>query len=165
MTVFQYFSRRFVRHTRKGGLLIGAFPLNLSFPRASPVSNKVTALLEPLLPYLTTLDVSISALNAAKPYQPTSTGSDSLKAGALQLVRSTFVIADETQMQEGQLQDRGVKNLKALARVMSEQKLAYVFPFSEFDFETDVGVVVLSEGKSLLPVRGRLMPGVRVAHR
>jgi hypothetical protein len=127
--------------------------LNLSFPRSSSPSNKLSALLEPLVPYLSTLEISISALNAAKPYQPTSTGADTLKAGQLQLVRSTFIVADETQMKEGQLQDRGVKNLKALARVITDQKLAYVFPYSEFDFDTDFGVVVLSEGKSLLAVR------------
>lgn len=47
----------------------------------------------------------------------------------------------------------GVRNLRNLSTTISQQKLAYEFPFSSFDLETDLGFVVLSEGKAFIPVR------------
>lgn len=41
----------------------------------------------------------------------------------------------------------GIMNLKALQDVMSSQSLPYIFPFSQFSFPTDLGFVVLAEGK------------------
>jgi len=46
-----------------------------------------------------------------------------------------------------------VRNLRNLSTTISQQKLAYEFPFSSFDLETDLGFVVLSEGKAIVPVR------------
>jgi hypothetical protein len=43
---------------------------------------------------------------------------------------------------------QGIANLRATQEVIGTQRLTYKFPFSEFTFETDIGVVVLSEGKT-----------------
>lgn len=43
--------------------------------------------------------------------------------------------------------------MQALATVINDQTLAYVFPYSSFTFQTDLKVIVLSKGKSLIPVR------------
>lgn len=96
--------------------------------------------------------MTLPTLNDKKPYAPTSK-SESLHAGILQLPSSTFLLLNETSMKEGQLTENGVKKLQIVNKVLGEQKLAYSFPFSEFEFETDFGVVVGSRGKSLLPVR------------
>lgn len=42
--------------------------------------------------------------------------------------------------------------MQALATVLRDQTLAYVFPYSSFTFETDLPIIVVSKGKSLLPV-------------
>lgn len=47
----------------------------------------------------------------------------------------------------------GVKNIQALSTVIRDQTLAYVFPYSSFTFDTDLIMIVISKGKSLLPVR------------
>lgn len=38
-------------------------------------------------------------------------------------------------------------NVHALQDVMDSQTLAYVFPFSQFSFPTDISCIVLSEGR------------------
>ena len=47
----------------------------------------------------------------------------------------------------------GVKNLTALGNVVRWQKVEYDFDFHKQDFETDVPVVVMSEGKSMIQVK------------
>jgi len=47
----------------------------------------------------------------------------------------------------------GVVNMSALSSVVSWQKLDYDFEFHQQPFHTDISVLVLSEGKSLLKVR------------
>lgn len=51
----------------------------------------------------------------------------------------------------------GVRNLRHIATTMAQQKLAYEFPYSSFELETDLTFILLSEGKAILPV-GRLTP-------
>jgi hypothetical protein len=41
----------------------------------------------------------------------------------------------------------GIMNLKALQDVINTQTLPYVFPFSQFSFPTDLGFIVLAEGR------------------
>lgn len=45
-----------------------------------------------------------------------------------------------------------MQNVRQLASLLSTHKLAYSFPFSSFEFDTDLPFIVLSSGKSLLPV-------------
>jgi len=47
----------------------------------------------------------------------------------------------------------GVANMAALGSVVTWQKLDYDFEFHRQPFHTDIAVLVLSEGKSLLKVR------------
>ena len=63
------------------------------------------------------------------------------------------MLVDETQLGEGQLKDRGVRNVQSLSRVVKDQVLGYRFPYHEFEFHTDLKVIIVSKGKSLLPVR------------
>ncbi len=48
-------------------------------------------------------------------------------------------------------QDTGIRNIKALSSVLEMHKLPYAFPYSEFEFDTDLNAVILSQGKSFLP--------------
>ncbi len=38
-------------------------------------------------------------------------------------------------------------NVRALQEVMDAQTLAYVFPFSQFSFPTDISCIILAEGR------------------
>ena len=46
----------------------------------------------------------------------------------------------------------GVKNVTALGNLIQWQKVTYDFNYHTQDFQTDVAVLVLSEGESFLPV-------------
>lgn len=117
-----------------------------------------------VLPLLVPLQLSIRLLSD-HPFYPrsshvtSSSGSasagESLQSGLLQLAPSTLVLINEDTLEGGSLQDRGVKNLQALAETVRTQRLRYEFPYVSEDFgmETDLGFVVVGQGKTLLPVR------------
>ena len=46
----------------------------------------------------------------------------------------------------------GVKNMRALSKVIQQQLLGYAYPFHEFDLSTDLGFIVVSRAKSMFPV-------------
>jgi hypothetical protein len=75
-----------------------------------------------------------------------------LVSGVLQLSTQTHLVLDETCLEAGQLDSNGVHNVAALGTLISRQKVDYDFQFYKLEFQTDVPVLVLSEGKSLLPV-------------
>jgi hypothetical protein len=96
---------------------------------------------------------------------------ESLESGALQLSSGTAVVVDMRGIGEGKLADAGrssllrfhrpdsdwridlgVRNLRHIATTIAQQKLAYEFPYSSFELETDLNFLVLSEGKAIVPV-------------
>lgn len=76
-----------------------------------------------------------------------------LTSGLLQLSESTHLVLDETKLSAGKLNESGVKSVSALANVIKNQKVPYDFNYYNMEFECDIPVLILSEGKSLLPVR------------
>ncbi|XP_064630611.1 mini-chromosome maintenance complex-binding protein-like isoform X2 [Lineus longissimus] len=74
-----------------------------------------------------------------------------LVSGILQLASRTHLVIDETRLQQGQLDATGVKNVTALGNLISWQKVDYDFNYHTQEFTTNVPVLILSEGKSLLP--------------
>jgi hypothetical protein len=86
-------------------------------------------------------------------FSPTSQADQAgLQAGRLQVVDGTVLLIDENAMQEGQLKDQGVENIRSLSTLLTNKKLAYRFPFSTLEMECDVNCIVFSHGKSFLPV-------------
>lgn len=75
-----------------------------------------------------------------------------LVSGILQLSAHTHLVLDETCLAPGQLDSNGVHNVAALGTLISQQKVDYDFQFYKLGFQTDIPVLVLSEGKSMLPV-------------
>ncbi|WFD00532.1 hypothetical protein MYAM1_003281 [Malassezia yamatoensis] len=75
-----------------------------------------------------------------------------ISSAQLQLAPNTCVLVDETCMGEGQLEDMGVRNIRCLANLLENHSLSYQFPFSEMNLDTDQNVIILSTGKTFLPV-------------
>lgn len=46
----------------------------------------------------------------------------------------------------------GILNIQALTDIISDQKLKYDFTYYTIDYQTEISVLTLSVGKSLLPV-------------
>ncbi|XP_045127542.1 LOW QUALITY PROTEIN: mini-chromosome maintenance complex-binding protein-like [Portunus trituberculatus] len=98
-----------------------------------------------LLP-LTLHNINKAVFVPKKNYQ-----TDRLTSGLLQLPEHTHLVLDETSLVEGQVDRTGVANLTALGNMISWQKVDYDFQFHVIEQLTNLPVLVLSEGKSMLP--------------
>lgn len=122
----------------------------LLFKLNNPASKALSDVLDTLLVHTVQLPLTIEGLNKTK-FTPKSV-SENLEAGVLQLVDGTQLLVDETVLDEGQLVDPGVRNFQALNNLIQNQTLTYEFPYSQYDFDTDINVISLSTTKSMLPV-------------
>lgn len=140
-------------HTRRGPITLGTFSLNLSnfsTEEDQTPTRVLSSALSEILPSLIQQSLSLSHLNDVKTqFSPKSNG-EFLTSGRFQLPIGSNVLIDETQMGEGQLKENGIQNLKTLSEILTTNKLSYRFPFSSFDFESDLNFLVISNGKSLL---------------
>lgn len=79
--------------------------------------------------------------------------SNRLTSGILQLNNNTHLVLDETKLKEGKLLESGVKAVGSIADVVKSQTVRYDFGFSVTqEFNSDIPVLIFSEGKSMLPV-------------
>ncbi|KAJ2780726.1 hypothetical protein GGI15_003438 [Coemansia interrupta] len=76
--------------------------------------------------------------------------SGDLHSGVLQLAHSTQIVCDETCLREGTLNERGVRNLQSLQTVILDQSVTYLYPFQPIEMGTNLRILVLSIGKSIL---------------
>ncbi|KAF8892672.1 mini-chromosome maintenance replisome factor-domain-containing protein [Infundibulicybe gibba] len=109
---------------------------------ATPTISHIISLIQPML---TTLPMSLPVINTTN-FFPESRQED-LHSGWLQLPKGSTCIITEGGVNEGSVAERGIMNLRAIQKMMSAQTLEYVFPFSRFEFETDVSMVVICEGR------------------
>lgn len=140
---------------QRAGVTLGALSLNLShLPPTSTIPTKLSQALSQLVPALVHQPLSIEALNKERWY-PSSDG-DMLRSGRLQVAKGTTLLIDETHLNEGTLQDTGVRNVQRLTTMLQTHKLGYAFPFTQYEFDTELSTIVLSSTKSMLPTDIRL---------
>jgi len=92
------------------------------------------------------LPLSLERLNTQK-FAPESVNED-LHGGFLQLPKGTVLLLSDKEVEEGQLSDKGMRNLAAIRDVAKQQTLRYEFPFSNFSFETDISIIMLTSGRT-----------------
>lgn len=68
----------------------------------------------------------------------------------LQLSPGTHVVVDETALRPGTMSGNGVPNIQALQRLILDQMQDYDYSFHRLAMPTDLPVLVLSEGASIL---------------
>ncbi|GBB86215.1 hypothetical protein RclHR1_12650008 [Rhizophagus clarus] len=152
-------------HFRQNGLTLGKFALNISnlpcnitvnrntqnynsiLEHENSFAKRVASILASLLPKYHDLPLTLSTLNEIF-YFPHS--NNDLDSGVLQVSQDTWFLVDETVLKEGKLCDIGVRNLKALNDIVDHQKLNYTFPFNNYEFNTDIGIIILSSAKTFL---------------
>ncbi|KAJ2698485.1 hypothetical protein H4R19_005593, partial [Coemansia spiralis] len=141
---------------------VGKFSLNLigmpaqakasaepaRFALNGPASRWVGDAVAQLVPLSVEIPFDLALLNRAAFVPNAEQGS--LRAGVLQLVSGTEVICDETCLHEGTLGESGVRNLHALQTVVLNQSIGYVYPYQSIEMPTNLRVLVLSVGKSIL---------------
>ncbi|CAG8714942.1 1829_t:CDS:10, partial [Funneliformis caledonium] len=149
-------------HLRQNGLALGKLALNisnapivangnsnndLSLEHDNLFAKRISSVLASLLPKYHDLPLTLSTLNEVF-YFPRS--NNDLDSGVLQVSQGTWFLIDETVLKEGKLCDTGIRNLKALNDILDHQKLNYTFPFNNYEFDTDIGIITLSNAKSFL---------------
>ena len=139
-------------YARTGVLALGKFSLNVSgCPGGSDFARNLFQFLEELVPKSYLLSMSLGNMNSLHFTPKKDYTANRLKSAVLQLSEGTHLIVDETAMETGQLKETGVSNVTALSHVISWQKLEYDFNFYRTEFHTDLPILIISEGKSLLP--------------
>ena len=135
-----------------GIMPVGKFALNVSgCPPSQSFPQEVHKLVEQLVPKCHFLSMTLNNMETLSFVPRKDYTANRLKSSILQLSESSNLIVDETALEPGQLNRNGVKNVTVLGNVISWQKLEYDFKYYKAEFTTNLLVLILSEGKSLLP--------------
>ncbi|XP_062319960.1 mini-chromosome maintenance complex-binding protein isoform X1 [Osmerus eperlanus] len=139
-------------YSRRDVLPLGKFSLNLSgCPTTSPYTDKLYTIIQQLVPCSYRLGMSLQNMNSLRLVPRKDYVANRLVSGALQLSNNTSLFLDETQLEQGQLDTSGVRNVTALGNLISWQKVDYDFNYHKMEFPCNINVLISSEGRSLLP--------------
>lgn len=137
-------------------LPIGNFPINISnlnkIPDHSQFINKFYSVLESLCTHSLNLPITISELNNRILNPHKDKDNTKLQSGLLQLPTNFSLILDETSLQPGSLKEMGIKNLSTIKELIAWQSVEYDHLFYTQRINSDINVLVFSEGKSLFEV-------------
>ncbi|XP_034129011.1 mini-chromosome maintenance complex-binding protein [Drosophila guanche] len=133
---------------------IGKFALNIcNLPKDSlaEYTTKLYQVLELLLPASHYLPMTLETMNTAAFAPKKDYETNKLVSGMLQLAPHTHLVLDETCMQQGKLEANGVHAVQHLAHLINSQELKCDFQYYQIDYHVNIPVLVLSEGRSMLP--------------
>merc|ERR1712080_351309 len=133
-----------------GVLCVWKISLNISNCRCEGFAQTLYNLVQNIVEKSYYLPLTIENLNKMKFTPKKDYDANRLVSGVLQLSANTNLILDETAMEPGKLDANGINNLKALGNLIQWQNVEYDFQFSKVDMKTQVNVLLLSEGKSML---------------
>lgn len=108
-------------------------------------------IVELLVPASHYLPLTLETLNDSQFTPKKDFKTNRLTSGLLQLAPQTHLVIDETKLKAGQLQSSGLAALGSISQLISNQIVKCDFQFYQLDFDADIPVLVLSEGKSILP--------------
>uniref|UniRef100_A0A8C5BFV8 Mini-chromosome maintenance complex-binding protein n=1 Tax=Gadus morhua TaxID=8049 RepID=A0A8C5BFV8_GADMO len=141
-------------YARRDVIPLGKFTLNLSGcpATAGPAyTEQLYCALQQLVPSAYRLSMTLQNMNQLRLVPRKDYVANRLLSGALQLAANTSLYLDETQLEQGQLDPAGVRNITALGNVISWQKVDYDFNYHQMEFPSNINVLIASEGRSLLP--------------
>lgn len=128
-----------------------AVNINAKAAPAQRVADALLAVARVLLPRVAPFELTVESLNAAPAVPRKDYAADCLVGGPLQLAEETLLLVDETRLVSGKLGPVGVSNLEALKAVAEEQALEYDFEFHKLPVHTNLKMLIVSDGKSLVP--------------
>ena len=148
-------------HTRSDGMPIGKFGVTLlgapertESGRSGAVAEALAEALATLAPATAHLPLSIASLNARAWAPRKDYATNRLRSGPLQLASGTALVLDETALSAGSLNERGVRNARALADLAQTQELEMDFQFHAARVPTDVSVIAVSASRTRGIVEG-----------
>jgi hypothetical protein len=142
---------------RVAGEILGKFSINLTFqavPKELLVEHikKFYNFIELLVPDSSYLPLTIENFNTKTFVPKKDYKTNRLQPGLLQLPKHTHLVLDETKLDCGKLEAAGCLAVADLSELIKSQQINYDFQFYKIPFQTNIPVMILSEGKSLLPV-------------
>ena len=141
-------------HRRKDVTSLGQFTIGLS--GIKPEMNFLVEKLYEIIAKITThshyIDMSIANLNNLCFTPHKDHVNNKMIAGTLQLPDGLYLMLNETALCEGLLTAQGTSNLETLNQIIRWQRHKYDFKFHSVEIDTDLKILVVSQGKSILPV-------------
>ncbi|XP_055908150.1 mini-chromosome maintenance complex-binding protein [Eupeodes corollae] len=133
---------------------LGKFALNICNIPAQllPIYTKqLYDILELFIPASHYLPMTLDNMNTLQFFPKKDYQTNKLTSGILQLAPHTHLVLDETRLEPGKLENNGVRGIQSLAHFIKTQQLKCDFQYYDIDFNTNIPVLVLSEGRSMLP--------------
>jgi hypothetical protein len=136
---------------------LGKFTLNLichSIPIEilKEYTQNLYSFIESLMPNSLYIPLTIENLNTSSFVPKKDYTKNRLTSGILQLPKSSHIVLDEIQLENGKLDQGGCLAISDLSELIRNQQLSYDFQYYKIPYKTDFPVLIVSEGKSLLPV-------------
>ncbi|XP_014256526.1 mini-chromosome maintenance complex-binding protein [Cimex lectularius] len=141
-------------YKRQDCLALGKMSMNLfNIPMNNGLSypHHLYRVLEKLVPKSYLFPMTLRNMNTTNMSPRKNYDLDRLESGLLQLSSQTHLVIDETKLETGKLEEKGVQNFKTMMYIISQQKINYDFKYYSIEFDTDIPILILSEGKSALP--------------
>lgn len=141
-------------HRRKDVTTLGQLTIGLSGfkPEMKFLIEKLYEIIAKITTHSHLIDLSIANLNNLRFTPKKDHDNNKMIAGTLQLPDGLFLVLNETALEEGQLTEQGTVNLSTLNQIIRWQRHNYDFKFHSVEIDTDLKVLVVSEGKSILTV-------------
>ncbi|XP_022900658.2 mini-chromosome maintenance complex-binding protein isoform X1 [Onthophagus taurus] len=141
-------------YLRKNLAVLGKFTLNFSNIPQSLVSEfgkNLYEIIELLVTHSHYLPMTLDNMNELPFIPKKDVDANRLNSSVLQLAPNTHLILDETQMSPGRLNSSGCQAIAALNRLIKDQEISYDFKVYNVDFCHNIPILIVSEGKSMLP--------------
>lgn len=136
-------------------LCVGSFPLNLTnIPKMNKADTtfyikSLFDILSSFVPLSYLYALTITDLNKDN-IEPKKNCNVKLIPGRLHLPAGCLLVLNETTLETGQLHSTGVQNVQAIKNLIKFQKINLHFDYYITQAETNINILAISEGKSLL---------------
>lgn len=139
--------------TREDGVPVGISCINL-YSTDPDISSEVVKGTERLMKLLQAhtlyTPIDLESLNSYDLVPKKNYDTNRLSRGDLQILNSTGILLDETQMKEGKSEgERLIYNMRAIAELIEEQTVKYNFQYHDQNFDCSSFVIIVSTGRSV----------------
>eukprot|EP01060_Flectonema_neradi_P003316 TRINITY_DN1212_c2_g1_i1.p1 TRINITY_DN1212_c2_g1~~TRINITY_DN1212_c2_g1_i1.p1 ORF type:complete len:547 (+),score=79.40 TRINITY_DN1212_c2_g1_i1:37-1677(+) len=128
---------------------IGTLPLNISNCSAE-LASQIVGGLRMVTSVFVAHKITVPELNKLDWIPVMDYDKEHLRTGRLQLANSTYLVFDETGLEQGTLHQQGIQNVRAITGIANDQRIEYPCACSTLELKTNYPTMVLSTGSSIL---------------
>ncbi|XP_031627150.1 mini-chromosome maintenance complex-binding protein [Contarinia nasturtii] len=138
----------------RGDETLGQFSLNITnFPHGKlpDYTKELYDVIESILPASHYFPITIDNLNTTEFIPTKDYETCKLNSGLLQLAPHTHLVLDETKLEPGKLESHGIEGVMHISNLIRKQQLNVNFKYYTIDYNSNIPVLIFSEGKSMFP--------------